>query len=171
MAYRDTPEAEHEVHTSHHGHYFIVFMALMVLTIISVIADIIHIPSEAVKTVIVMAVAVAKGSCVMLFFMHLKFERNWKYVLLAPTMILAVGLPIALMPDVATRYYIADNPQSYDYEAFMEVHGHHDADAHHGEEGEHAEGEHHGKSHEGESHEHPEGGHEPAGEPKSSESE
>jgi len=166
MAYRDTEQAEHEVHTSHHGHYFIVFMALLVLTVISVVADIIHIPSEAAKTVIVMAVAVAKGSCVMLFFMHLKFERNWKYVLLAPTIILAIGLPIALMPDIATKYYFPDNPQSFEYAAFMEVHGHHDGDAPHGEDGEHAEGE-----HQGETHEHPEGGHESSGGSKSSESE
>lgn len=147
MAYRDTEQAEHEVHTSHHGHYFIVFIALMIFTLISVVADIIHIRSEAVKTVIVMAVAVAKGSCVMLFFMHLKFERNWKYILLAPTIILAIGLPIALMPDIATDYYISDAQQLHDYDAVMDVHGHH------GEEGQHAEGE---ESHEGENHDHTE---------------
>ena len=54
---------------------------------------------------IVLAIAVAKATCVMLFFMHLKWERGWKYVLLAPTTILAIGFPIALMPDIGFHYY------------------------------------------------------------------
>ena len=49
--------------------------------------------------------AVAKATGVMLYFMHLKWERGWKYVLLAPTTILAIGFPIALMPDIGWSYY------------------------------------------------------------------
>jgi cytochrome c oxidase subunit 4 len=153
MAYRDTGHEEHE-----HGHvaYLMVFFALCVFTGISVLADIVHIPSEAVKIVIVMAVACAKATCVLLFFMHLKFEGNWKFILLAPTTILAIGLPIALMPDIATSYYIPDTQQKHDYEAVMAVHGHHEGDGHHGEEGQHSEGE---DSHEGDTHDHTDGGH------------
>ncbi|NQV27762.1 MAG: hypothetical protein HQ518_25720 [Rhodopirellula sp.] len=44
--------------------------------------------------------------------MHLRFERHWKYVLLAPTFILAMGLPLALFPDVAVHYYDVDVPQN-----------------------------------------------------------
>jgi len=152
MAYRDTGHDDHS-----HGHvsYIAVFCALCVFTALSVLADIVHLPNTAVKTVIVMAVAVAKATCVMLFFMHLKFEGNWKYILLAPTTILAIGLPIALMPDVATSYYISDVPQKYDYEQFMAVHGHHDEQGHGEEEHqgdhEHPEGEPH-EDHQGEEH-------------------
>ena len=147
MAYRDTG---HEDHSHGHVSYIAVFCALCVFTALSVLADIVHLPNTAVKTVIVMAVAVAKATCVMLFFMHLKFEGNWKYILLAPTTILAIGLPIALMPDVATSYYISDVPQEYDYKEFIAVHGHHDDEGH-------AEGEHHdGAAHE-DGHEHHDG--------------
>ena len=154
MAYRDT---EHEDHSHGHVSYLVIFFALMIFTGISIVADVVHIPSEAVKIVIVMAVACAKATCVLLFFMHIKFEGNWKYILLAPTTILAIGLPIALMPDIATTYYISDVPQKYDYDEFMAVHSHHGGTAHHGEEGEHTKGTHHDETHEGENHDHEQG--------------
>ena len=66
--------------------------------------------------VVVLAVAVAKALSVMMFFMHLKFERAWKYLLLAPTIILALALPIALRPDIGETYYVQDVPQNRDYD-------------------------------------------------------
>jgi cytochrome c oxidase subunit 4 len=59
----------------------------------------------------VLAVASAKALLVMIYFMHLKFEGRWKFVLLAPTIILALGLPLALLPDVGAHYYLLDVPQ------------------------------------------------------------
>lgn len=101
----------HEAHA--HPPYKFIFLLLCVFTAISWIADEGKelIPGRAVLAVIVLAVAVAKALCVMLYFMHLKFERNWKYVLLAPTCILAIGLPLALLPDVGVHYYYVDVPQ------------------------------------------------------------
>jgi cytochrome c oxidase subunit 4 len=48
----------------------------------------------------------------MMFFMHLKFEGNWKFVLLTPTTILAIGLPLALLPDIGASYYTSVAPQT-----------------------------------------------------------
>ena len=45
----------------------------------------------------------------MRYFMHLKFEGLWKYVLLLPTAILACGLPLALAPDIALHYYTPEH--------------------------------------------------------------
>jgi len=101
-------DTEHEVH---HGRYALVFGALCLLTLGSIVSDVVDIDSKALLVVIVMAIAVAKSTCVALFFMHLKFERNWKYVLLAPTTVLAIGLPVALLPDVGIHYYRTDVPQ------------------------------------------------------------
>ncbi|MEX0726945.1 MAG: cytochrome C oxidase subunit IV family protein [Planctomycetaceae bacterium] len=98
-------------HHNSHVNYLAVFIALCVFTGISVLTDVIHIPNKAVLAVIVLAVASAKALCVMAFFMHLKFEGKWKYVLLAPTTILAIGLPLALLPDVGVHYYMIDVPQ------------------------------------------------------------
>lgn len=101
----------HETHA--HPPYRMIFYLLCVFTGISWLADEGKdmIPGDAALAVIVLAVAVAKALCVMLYFMHLKFEKNWKYVLLAPTCILAVGLPLALLPDVGVHYYDVDVPQ------------------------------------------------------------
>ena len=101
-------------HDSHHANYFLVFAALCVFTLLSIMADVVHLP-YGVKIVAVLAVATCKALCVMAWFMHLKFERAWKYVLLAPTIILAIGLPLALMPDVGVHYYTQEVPQLDDY--------------------------------------------------------
>lgn len=99
-------------HAIPHVNYFVIFLALCVLTAISVVADVVDIRSAAAVIVIVLAVATAKALFVMLYFMHLKFEGKWKFVLLAPTMILAIGLPMALLPDIGVQYYMVDTPQN-----------------------------------------------------------
>ena len=94
---------------SEHGHdvnYLGVFIALCVFTGLSVLFDVFEYSNRAILIVLVLGVASAKATCVMLFFMHLKFEGNWKFIILAPTTILAIGLPLALLPDVGVHYYI-----------------------------------------------------------------
>ncbi len=105
----------HDDH-SHHEHpkYAVIFGALCVFTLISIMADVVHLPYR-VKVVAVLSVATCKALCVLAWFMHLKFERAWKYVLLAPTTILALGLPLALMPDVGKHYYMQEVPQMEDF--------------------------------------------------------
>ncbi|QDT56736.1 Prokaryotic Cytochrome C oxidase subunit IV [Caulifigura coniformis] len=94
----------------HHVNYLSVFIALCICTLLSIAFDIIHMP-KAVTVALVLAVAVAKASFVLTYFMHLKFEGGWKYIILAPTAILAVGLMIALAPDIGLHYYTPDVPQ------------------------------------------------------------
>ena len=106
----------HDDHGGHgHPNYFLVFAALCGFTGLSILADVVTLPSYGVKVVAVLAVATSKALCVMSWFMHLKYERAWKYVLLAPTTILALGLPLALMPDIGEHYYTPDVPQVDDY--------------------------------------------------------
>ncbi len=68
----------------HHARYFVIFAALCGFTLLSILTDVVHLDYH-VKVVAVLAVATCKALCVMAWFMHLKFERAWKYVLLAPT--------------------------------------------------------------------------------------
>lgn len=103
-------------HDSHAATYFTVFLALCALTAVSVVADLLHLADHRILVAIVMAVATAKALCVMLFFMHLKFERAWKYLLLGPTAVLALALPLALAPDIGMHYYLQDVPQTVEYE-------------------------------------------------------
>lgn len=139
----------HAGHDTHHVNYLAIFGVLCVCTALSVIFDVIHL-SKAVTIVLVMSVAVTKAMCVMMFFMHLKFEGNWKFVLLAPTTILAIGLPLALYPDVGASYYTPTAPQVTswaeeisEYEEYQEHHSEHVGGASHAEpthaEPEHAE--------------------------------
>lgn len=100
-------------HVDHAALYRSVFLLLCVFTGVSWIADELKefIPGVWLLPVIVLGVALMKALCVLLIFMHIKFERAWKYVLLAPTTILAIGLPLALLPDVGVHYYHIDVPQ------------------------------------------------------------
>jgi len=112
-------------HESHpHVNYFGVFIALCICTALSVAFDLITLPKTLV-VVAVLAVAVAKALFVMTYFMHLKFEGNWKFVILLPTAILGVGLMIALAPDMAMHYYTNDAAQ-----AKMIGHGDEDGEGH-----------------------------------------
>ncbi|MFM9965024.1 MAG: cytochrome C oxidase subunit IV family protein [Planctomycetaceae bacterium] len=118
----------HDDHSQHaHPKYALIFGALCVFTLISIMADVVEL-SYAVKVIAVLSVATCKALCVLAWFMHLKFERAWKYVLLAPTTILALGLPLALMPDVGEHYYTQEVPQLNDYAEHQAR-----ADAHHAE--------------------------------------
>src|SRR4051794_2827257 len=109
-------DGQHSV--GHHVWYFGVFAALCVLTGLSVLFDMLHIGERTIAginpvlAVLVLSVATAKALFVMMFFMHLKFEGRWKYLLLAPTVILAIGLPLALLPDIGAHYYTTDVPQN-----------------------------------------------------------
>ncbi len=50
-----------------------------------------------------MAVSAAKAMLVILFFMHLWWEKRWKYALTLPAMILGVVLVLLLVPDIGHR--------------------------------------------------------------------
>lgn len=121
----------HDDHSAHHVNYLAVFGALCIFTALSVVFDVLSFDNHMITIVLVLAVAVAKALCVMMFFMHLKFEGNWKYVLLAPTTILAIGLPLALLPDIGVAYYTPLAPQAGEWgeemEAFKAAHDHSEA--------------------------------------------
>lgn len=137
-------DAELEHHTEHpHVNYMMVFGALIAFTIISYLADVIgakmggEVGTGAKWTTIkwavvfvVLVVASFKALAVMMYFMHLKFERLWKYALLAPTIILALALIVSLMPDIAGDYYERVIPQTK--AAAEELHDAHKAGGQHG---------------------------------------
>ena len=53
--------------------------------------------------VVMMAISCAKALLVMLFFMHLIWEANWKYVLTIPASIMSIFLLVMLTPDIMYR--------------------------------------------------------------------
>lgn len=91
------------------GKYLAVFVALLILTGMSFAAGssprIMSTP--AVGWTIMLAISCCKALLVMLFFMHLIWEANWKYVLTIPASIMSIFLLLMLVPDIMgrTRHY------------------------------------------------------------------
>lgn len=99
-------------HQHHAVNYTAIFGLLCVCTVLSIGFDLAKESlSKPTLIVLILGVAVCKASFVLLYFMHIKFERAWKYVLLAPTAVLACALPFALAPDIAFHYYNVIVPQ------------------------------------------------------------
>jgi len=138
----------HETHASHQddGHheshgglglYIAVFVALCVLTTFSFLTYFDfwreNVPVN-VSRAFMMAVSCTKAMLVIMFFMHLKWEANWKWVLTAPVIVMSALLIFALVPDVGLRMrsasqdrmiYAAERPAE---ETAAHGHGHGDHD-------------------------------------------
>jgi cytochrome c oxidase subunit 4 len=103
--------ATHHNHAGHHDHggnakYIFVFLALCVLTTMSFFTYSSYWPwheTPAVGRMFMTAVSCTKAMLVILFFMHVKYEANWKYVLTIPASIMSVFLCMALVPDIGAR--------------------------------------------------------------------
>lgn len=90
----------HETH-SHDSTYIRVFVALLVFTILEYVYAMLtqsHFPALVIGLV---TLAVTKAVLVALYFMHLKFEGRWVYLLLVPAGVLATALVAALVPDIS----------------------------------------------------------------------
>jgi cytochrome c oxidase subunit 4 len=102
--------AEH-AHDGDHGHggvgkYLLVFLALCGLTTMSFLTYSPLWPwrdEPQVGWAFMMAVSCTKAMLVVLFFMHVLWEANWKYVLTIPAAMMAIFLAIMLVPDIGMR--------------------------------------------------------------------
>jgi cytochrome c oxidase subunit IV len=103
----------HHAHDAHadHGHggvgkYVMVFIALLVLTAISFAvgnSQTLRENSPGTMWAMMMAVSCAKAMLVILFFMHILWEANWKYVLTIPASMMSIFLLLMLIPDIGRR--------------------------------------------------------------------
>jgi cytochrome c oxidase subunit 4 len=86
--------------------YLAVFVALLVLTGISFYVGnsaTLRANAPEVMWAMMMAVSCAKALLVILFFMHLMWEANWKYVLTIPASMMCIFLLLMLIPDIGRR--------------------------------------------------------------------
>ncbi len=88
---------------------------LLICTALSVVFDLVPLNGYIV-TFLVLAVATARAMFVMTYFMHLKFEGAGSSSSCCRRAILAVGLMIALTPDIGLHYYTYDVPQVREYD-------------------------------------------------------
>ncbi|HEX6963487.1 MAG TPA: cytochrome C oxidase subunit IV family protein [Lacipirellula sp.] len=63
----------------------------------------------AIKRTWMMAVSCTKAMLVIMFFMHLKWEANWKWVVTVPASLMSLLLIIALIPDIGMRMRYASH--------------------------------------------------------------
>ncbi len=104
-------EQEQVEHGSHVGRYAIVWVALLAFTILTWALSRLHI-GGGWGLVVALAIAITKGSLVVLFFMHLWDQRGANRLVLA-TSLLFVALLIGLtLSDNATRFRLANPPGS-----------------------------------------------------------
>lgn len=93
-----TPEQER--HVESHAPYLKVFVALLVFTVLEY-AYARFLPLSFTMLVAgLMLMAVIKATLVGMYFMHLKFEGRWIYMILVPVSILAVVVVAGLIPDM-----------------------------------------------------------------------
>jgi len=98
--------ADHPDDHSHGGlgQYLLVFAALCVLTGMSFFTYSVYRPfSKEVAWAFMMAVSCTKAMLVIMFFMHLLWEANWKWVLTIPASCMSIFLLLMLIPDVGMR--------------------------------------------------------------------
>jgi len=113
MPHHDAHDHDHgHGHDAHdHGHggigkYLLVFAALCFLTGMSFFT---YSPAwpwrdqPQVGWAFMMAVSCTKALLVVLFFMHVLWEANWKYVLTIPAAMMAIFLVVMLIPDIGMR--------------------------------------------------------------------
>jgi cytochrome c oxidase subunit IV len=103
-------EIAEEHRTEAHAPYWTVWAALLVLTVIE------YFYAAAFQSVFLILLlgllfwAVIKAGLVGWFFMHLKFEGNWVYILIVPAFVLATIFVLALMPDMTLKENADDVP-------------------------------------------------------------
>jgi cytochrome c oxidase subunit IV len=86
------------------GKYIAVFIALCFLTSMSFFTYSSYWPfSKEVAWAFMMAVSCTKAMLVIMFFMHLFWEANWKWVLTIPASFMSIFLMLMLVPDVGMR--------------------------------------------------------------------
>jgi cytochrome c oxidase subunit 4 len=100
-----------------------------------------------VSRAFMMAVSCTKAMLVIMFFMHLKWEANWKWVLTAPVVFMSALLVFALVPDVGLRMRHASHDRMIyaSEEPAVDVHAHGEGghgEGDHNEAGDHGEGSH-----------------------------
>ncbi|HET6437416.1 MAG TPA: cytochrome C oxidase subunit IV family protein [Anaeromyxobacter sp.] len=107
--------AAHEEHPagfhSHLVRYLVVWGGLLALTILTYTLARIHLPGTWAIAVALL-IAVAKGSLVVLFFMHLWDERGANRVVFGTSLVFVALLIGLIIADNATRFPLANPPGS-----------------------------------------------------------
>jgi cytochrome c oxidase subunit 4 len=103
-------EVAEEHQAEAHAPYLKVWAALAVLTLIEYYYASIFKNLFLILLLGLLFWAIIKAGLVGWYFMHLKFEGNWVYILIVPAFVLATILVLALLPDMALKENADDIP-------------------------------------------------------------
>jgi cytochrome c oxidase subunit 4 len=104
------PEIAEEHAAEAHAPYLRVWAALAVLTLIEYYYAAIFKSWFGILLLGLLFWAVIKAGLVGWFFMHLKYEGNWVYILIIPAFVLATIFVLALVPDMSMQPETDENP-------------------------------------------------------------
>lgn len=100
-------DQQHHHHHGGLGKYGVVFLCLCGLTLCSFMTVTESWPLAKTPTwIFMMAVSTCKAMLVIMVFMHLFWEANWKYVLTIPAAMMSLFLVLMLIPDVGSRSFM-----------------------------------------------------------------
>ena len=102
---------EDQEHGSHVGRYAIVWIALLAFTILTWAISRLHIQGGW-GLVVALAIAITKGTLVVLFFMHLWDQRGANRLVLLTALVFVALLIGITLSDNATRFRLANPPGS-----------------------------------------------------------
>jgi len=101
------PHHGEETHTHDHTKWYIgTICALFVLTAITVFAATVNFGSNFVNLMIAIAIATVKASLVVLFFMHLRWEKGMNAIVFLSSVFFVAVLMIFTFIDINTRVKI-----------------------------------------------------------------
>ena len=103
-------EIAEEHRTEAHAPYWWIWFFLLVLTLIEYYYAMMAQSVFLILLLGLLALAVVKAGLVGWFFMHLKFEGNWVYIMIVPAFVLATIFVLALMPDMTLKENADDVP-------------------------------------------------------------
>lgn len=94
---------DQQQHVESHAPYLKIFFALLVLTVLEYFYAKLMAGAFGTLVLGLMCLAFIKAALVGLYFMHVKFEGKWVYLIIVPASILAAILILALMPDIGMQ--------------------------------------------------------------------
>ncbi len=104
-----TAEMAEELQVESHAPYMKVWFVLAVMTGLEWVYAAVFKDNFLLLVLGLVSMALFKASLVGWFFMHLKFERKWVYILIIPACVMAIFLTISLYPDMAMKPTVDEN--------------------------------------------------------------
>jgi len=92
-----------ELQVESHAPYLKVWAGLAILTAVEYFYALLFKDYFALLVAGLVSLALVKAGMVGWYFMHLKFEKPWVYILIVPACVMAVFLTVSLVPDQALR--------------------------------------------------------------------